>query len=194
MYLVHIINNMKHILSLIIGLAIAILLTSCVGMRDTTKKKEKAKKKIERIIAKYPELRKTKDTTIIKYDTLIQDKIVEYRDTIVTDKIVIDSNFYYVMDSVYRIQQGNIEALFEFTKNKQFNFKIIKEPEIFYIHDTIHYKDTIVSKNVTVKQTDVINTTGSFWYNLWRTIKGWIWWILIVISILYVIRLILKFK
>jgi hypothetical protein len=167
--------------------------TSCVSQNIAHKRKvERAKKRVERIINRYPELKTITETKIVTRDTQIHERVIEYRDTIYTTREVLDSSFYFALDSTYRIQQENIEALFQFTKDNKFNFKIIKQPEAFYIHDTIRVVDTTFTNNTTITQQQLINTKPSFWFNLWLAIKGWIWWVLIIIAILLILTALVK--
>ena len=184
---------MNNIFSLLMVVTLVTITSSCMSQNVAHKRKvERAKKRIERIIYKFPELKTITETKIITRDTQIHERIIEYRDTLYTTREVLDSSFYFALDSTYRIQQENIEALFEFTKENKFNFKIIKQPEAFYIHDTIRVTDTTFTNNTTITQSQLINTKPSFWFNLWLAIKGWIWWILVIVGLIVGAVLILK--
>lgn len=184
---------MKNTFFLIIFLASATLLSSCLTQYERNNNKLiRAKRKIEKILTKYPELKTTTDTVILRYDTIIENRIVEYRDTIVTERVTMDSSFYYKLDSVYKVQQGSIEALFKFTKDNKFDFKVIKQPEVYYIHDTIRFSDTIINNTTTVHTKEIINTKDNIWYSIYSTIKNWIWLILLGIIVFLIIKLIIK--
>lgn len=184
----------KFFLLLMLAASAAILSTSCLTKAERfLKKQERAKQRIEDILKKYPDLKTVTVTEITTRDTVIQNDTFIYNDTLVTKQEIVDSAFYYKLDSVYKVQQGNIEALFEFAEDNKFKFKIIKQPEYIYVHDTLYHRDTIVNTNTIIKEREVVNTTKNFWFNLWLAVKGWIWWILVILAILLVGRLILKY-
>jgi hypothetical protein len=167
--------------------------TSCMSQNVAHKRKvERAKKRIEKIINRYPELKTITETKIVTRDTQIHERVIEYRDTIYTTREVIDSSFYFALDSTYRIQQENIEALFQFTKDNKFNFKIIKQPEAFYIHDTIRVVDTTFNNNTVITQKQMINTKPNFWFNLWIQFKNWILALIVMLLVSIIVGIIFK--
>jgi hypothetical protein len=186
---------MNKLFLLLIGATlVAITMQSCLTKAERfLKRQEKAKQRIEDILKKYPDLKTITVTEITTRDTVIQNDTFIYNDTLVTKQEIVDSTFYYKLDSVYKVQEGNIEALFEFAENNKFKFKVIKKPEYIYVHDTLYHRDTIVNTNTIIKEREVVNTTKNFWFNLWLAVKGWIWWILIIVAIIVILRLIFKF-
>lgn len=185
---------MKHLfLLLMVAAGAAMVCQSCLTQAERfLKKQEKAKRKIDRLVKKYPDLRTIKDTTIISYDTIINNDTIIYNDTIITKQEVMDSSFYFSWDSIYRVQQGSIEALFQISKDKKIEYKIIKQPEYIHVHDTLYHRDTIVNTNTVYKEREIINTTKNFWFSLWLSIKGWIWWVLVIIALLLILRMLYK--
>jgi hypothetical protein len=59
--------------------------------------------------------------------------------------------------------------------------------------DTFRHTDTIFINTVNNTTTKTLDTNQSFWWNLWFQVKGWIWWILIIVAILVILRMIFKF-
>lgn len=184
----------SNFLLLIVAALAAIIATSCLTKHERfLKRQERAKQRIEDVVRKFPDLKTITITEIVTKDTVIQNDTIIYNDTLVTKQEIIDSAFYYKLDSVYKVQEGNIEALFEFAEDNKFKFKVIKKPEYIYVHDTLYHRDTVVNTNTIIKEREVVNTTKNFWFDLWLGIKGWIWWILVILAIVIILRIIFKY-
>lgn len=177
-----------RVIALLIGMIV--LLSSCTHMQ----KIENAKKKIRRIAAEYPELVSIVDTTIIERDTTLIVKEFHYRDSVSTHREVFDDNIYLTMDSIYKVQQGNIEAWFELNKDNKLNYGITKQPELIYVSDTIMLVDTIFRERITTNTTQIINTKPNMLWNVWTSFRGYLWLILIALVIIIVVWLILKYR
>lgn len=189
-------NNIKRPLFYIFfSLMVSALAAGCSpAMSQTLKKQrkiERAKRKIERILNKYPELRNTETVTVTLHDTIYEDKVITEIDTIIidgTDTIVpiinIDqdsSKFIAIVDS---------DTFVVDIKTKYIHIK--EPPKTYYIRDTITIKDTIVNTVTKIKEVHVVNTTKNFWFSLWLAIRGWIWWIFIILGIIVIIKLVLN--
>jgi hypothetical protein len=157
-----------------------------------------AKIKIKRLIAKYPQLVSVTDTSYTAKDTIVK------------------LNTIYVQDSVYLAGSNRIDTIFSITEldsiykvlsimSKEFDFKIqnvgggqvratyIEKPRYIYETDTVRYTDTIFKEKTITAKTTVIDTKESFWWSLWFQIKGWIWFILVALIILVILRVIFKY-
>jgi len=185
-------SKQLFILSLIV-----FTLSSCQSYLTVHKNKvERAKRKINKIVLQYPELKTLSDSTVVTRDTVIENKTYVHYDTITTKKEVFDSTLYFKMDSTYNLQQGNIEAVLRFYRennNNKLEYKIIKIPEYIAYRDTIYLQDTTVNTNTTTSKTEVIDTKPDFWWNLWSQVKGWLWVILVAIIVIVLIRIVFKF-
>ena len=163
-------------------LLILVLFSSCKTPLERLRyKEEKSKIKLKKILNEYPNLVKETDTVKVVFDTFTVNKTIVYYDTIQTRREILDSSLYLELDSTYRIQQGNIEALFALNKNRKLKYKIIKQPEFIYKVDTIYSTDTLIKENVVVTKFKEINTKPSIFWNIWFYVKKWLWLILLII-------------
>ena len=87
---------MNNIFSFLMVVTLVTITTSCMSQGEVSKRRvERAKKRIERILYKFPELKTITETKIITRDTQIHERIIEYRDTLYTTREVLDSSFYF---------------------------------------------------------------------------------------------------
>lgn len=180
---------------------IIVLLNSmaCTTTQELEQRRlNKAKIKIKRLITKYPQLVSVADTSYTTKDT------------------VVKLNTIYVRDSVYLVGTNRIDTIFSIAEldsiykvlsimSKEFDFKLqnvgsgqvratyIEKPRYIYETDTIRYTDTVFREKIITEKTTTIDTKQSFWWSLWFQIKGWIWFILITLIILVILRVIFKY-
>jgi hypothetical protein len=183
---------MKHIIFTLIYLASATLIYSCKSQEELSKlRKERAKQKINKIIDRYPDLASYQIDTVIRYDTIINNKIITEVDTIILPAVL---DTISILDTTKRIDTFYLNNKTDYViinkDNKTVTVNL--KPKTYYIHDTIRFSDTIVNTVEHIKIQKVVDTTKDFWFNLWLSIKSWIWWILIILGILLIVRLVLN--
>lgn len=184
---------MKHIFFLLIIPALAVSMVSCLTQSEITKrKKERAKDKITKILNKYPDLTETNIDTIIKYDTIINNKVIFEIDTFTLPgsdtTIYLKDSSSSLIDTIYFPNKIDYVIINKLNKT----IRLTQKPKIFYIHDTLFFRDTIINHTITIEKEKIINVTKDFWFNLWLAIKKWIWWILIIAGIILILTVIIK--
>lgn len=187
----------------------ATCVTSCLptslsqGALDK-KRSDRAKKKIDKLASKYNLKHSVSlDTTIVKYDTVVKDKIRYFTDTIYTQDIYFDS---VINITNLRIDSfmGDVHKMFSFRKDnlegyvklddKRLQISLHKQRDTIYFKDSIFIHDTIyhVEKERTINNQDIVNTSKSFPWELWYFAKSN--YLYIVVLILIVIITKNKFK
>ena len=187
----------RGLITLLIALiTILFLLCSCETTGELYQRKlNRAKKKIDRLTLKFPELKTVSDTTYIISDTTIVNNTHYINDSIFIqggqriDTIVQVTN----MDSLITILNDNIELRLEEIGGGHVRAAVSVVPHYIYETDTLHTVDTIYREKIVKETTNVVNTEKSFWWSLWFQVKGWLWVILIVAAILLILRVIFKF-
>lgn len=181
---------------LIIFAFMLVLAWSCITPAELAQRKtERAKAKLDRILREFPELLDTKDTTLVKYDTITMSKEIIRFDTVYReggisiDTIVEISNF----DSVFTVYSKEMEIRIEKLGGELVRARGIIKPYFITEIDTFNITDTVFINTIQTNTIQTLDNQPSFWWNLWWSIKGWIWWILIVIAILIILRVIFKF-
>jgi len=122
----------KYILILIAGL----FLTSCNPfMTKDLRRKNRANRKLERLISKYPEL-KAKDTLVVKLDTVI-----------ITDSVVVSQAFSLKFDTVEIVKEN-------------FRLKLIKTTDTLIVEggcmsDTIYVNKEIIVPFETIQKIEL---------------------------------------
>jgi len=183
---------MKHIFFFLIIIALALSSVNLEAQTTRHKKKlERAKRKIERIIQRYPELRNTNEVILIEHDTLYNDRIITEIDTITI--IRTDTTLPLIsisQDSTKFMAVIDTDTFVVDIKTKIITIK--EPPKTYYIKDTITVRDTIINTVTKIKEVNIVDTTKDFWFNLWLSIKSWIWWIFIILGLYVILRLILN--
>lgn len=159
------------------------------------KKLSRAKTKMAKLILENPSLLSSTDTTLIKYDTITVDrKTVQYDTIYIKGGISIDSIFMFnPIDSTVTWEDDISKIIVKDMGGGQVRGITIYKDRFITEIDTFYHSDTIFVNTVNKTTTNNINTTQSFWWNLWFQVKGWIWWILIIVAILVILRTIFKF-
>jgi len=179
------------------GLILSLILVfqSCNTTQELRAKKVmKAQDKINSILLKYPELKTNKDTTINISDTTIVNRTKYIKDSIFIqggtkiDTIVTWNNY----DSIFTAYSKNIELKLAKLSNGSTNAQVKVIPHYIREIDTIRTVDTIIKERIITNQITEINTDKSFWWSLWFNIKGWLWYILIIITIVILVLIIFK--
>ena len=122
----------KYILILIAGL----FLTSCNPfMNKDLRRKNRANRKLERLISKYPQL-KAKDTLVVKLDTVI-----------ITDSVVVSQSFSLKFDTVEIVKEN-------------FRLKLIKTTDTLIVEggcmsDTIYVNKEIIVPFETIQKIEL---------------------------------------
>ena len=122
----------KYILILIAGL----FLTSCNPfMTKDLRRKNRANRKLERLISKYPQL-KAKDTLVVKLDTVI-----------ITDSVVVSQSFSLKFDTVEIVKEN-------------FRLKLIKTTDTLIVEggcmsDTIYVNKEIIVPFETIQKIEL---------------------------------------
>ena len=168
---------------------IFLLFSSCLSKQERfMKNREKAKETINELSRKY-DLRTSTDTIISFTDTLERERIITMIDTFYTQISKVDTVFTnkegtYSFNDMMNTIQGLVTV-----KQDGVLVKVTKMPERIIIKDTVLVKDTMIVERVVTKSIEVINTKPNLFYNIWDTIKNYIWLILIVLCLIIVVRL-----
>ena len=182
---------MKHIIFSLIFLALAASLNPTFGQTNHRKNKiERAKRKIERILTRFPELKTTTNTIVIKHDTVINFEIITEIDTVVIQEVdTILPLFNYNDDTTVFTAIMGLDTFQVNVITKE--LKVYQPSKTFYIRDTIRFSDTIINTVTVHKETTIVDKSKDFWFSVGKTLKGWIWWILIILGIVVILKLVL---
>ena len=179
----------------IIILFLILVLNSCRTPAEfRARKLMNAKNKIDRLVLKFPELKVTKDTTYYLSDTTIINRTKYINDSVfIAGGTTIDTILQLgSIDSVFTIFAKNIELKLLKLANNNIKATVSVVPHYIYEVDTLYSKDTIFRDKIIIKNTEIINTEKSFWWSLWFTLKGWLWYILIILGIIILVMIILR--
>ena len=182
----------------ITSLIFVILLALCASCTRAGKihrnKVGKAKNRIAKLVQKYPELKSSVDTTYVVRDTITKDRIIVNVDSIyIEGKTIIDTVLTLNVDSIFSAKFDDIRVELYEMGGGQVRANIIREDHYIHYTDTIKLTDTIYREQIKVVQTDIISTEKSFWWSLWDSVSGWIWWVLIIVAILLILGTVRKF-
>lgn len=176
---------------------LALLMQGCQSPAELHHRKmEKAKTRIGKILVKFPEIKSSFDTTYVKLDTL-----TTLREIVRTDTVFIQGSA--IVDTV--IQFTLLDTLFKFSKDNV-NVEISQEigggpvravvnvvPHYIIKVDTFNYRDTVFINTFNTHSVTILDTKHSFWWSLWFQVKGWLWFILVILAILVILRIVFKF-
>lgn len=159
------------------------------------KKLSRAKTKMAKLITENPTLLSSTDTVMVKYDTIsIERKTVQYDTIYIKGGISIDTIVRFTpYDSIVVLEDDKSKVVLVDMGGGQVRGTVTYKDRFITEIDTFYHSDTVFVNTVEKTTTNNINTTQSFWWNLWFQVKGWIWWILIIIAILVILRTIFKF-
>jgi hypothetical protein len=182
--------------TMLIVLAITICMSSCESPRELHQRKIiKAKHRIDKIVSRYPELRSLSDTTYTHTDTVvytnkhyINDSVFIKGGTRIDTVVQIND-----MDSIFTVLNDNIRLRLDKMTGGQVRASVSVITNYIYETDTLLTRDTIYRERITTENNTIINTKKSFWWSLWFQVKGWLWFVLIIVAILVILRLVFKF-
>lgn len=179
----------------IIFLFLIWFLSSCATQQELRAKKViRAQKKIKSLVTKFPELKSTKDTTYHITDTTIVTNTKYINDSIfIQGGITVDTVLQIAdMDSIFTAYSKDIELQLTRLENGQTRATVSVVPHYIYETDTLHTVDTVFRERLITQNTEIVDVKESFWWNLWFTVKGWLWYILIILGIIVIIVIVLR--
>jgi hypothetical protein len=181
-------------------LLIALLLSSCTSSQEISQRKlERAKRKMDKLILNNPSLIKESSSTTIKYDTVINNRVIHVKDSIyIPGSVKIDTLVQFKSNDSIIISHNNLLVeLLRLGADKsgrdQFKVNVKETPRYIYRIDTLTVRDTVFMTETNKIKTITIDTKPSFLWSLWFQVKGWLWFILIIVAILVILRIIFKF-
>lgn len=181
-------------------LLIVLLLSSCVSTQELNQRKlERAKRKMDRLIMNNPSLMNESSSITIKHDTLINNRVIHVKDSIyIPGSVRLDTLVQFKSNDSIIISHNNLLVeLLRLGADKsgkdQFKVNIKEVPRYIYEIDTLLLRDTVFMIETNKEQKIILDTKPSFLWSLWFQIKGWLWFILIIVAILVILRIIFKF-
>lgn len=183
-------------LSVLLFLLIVLIGQSCMTPAELAQKKlSKAKTKLAKLLVENPGLINESDTTYVKYDTIIVMKeSIQYDTIYISGGISIDTVIRFTpYDSIVVLEDSISKVVLKDMGGGQVRGTVIYKDRFIIDVDTFRHIDTIFINTINNTTIKTLDTRQSFWWNLWFQVKGWIWWILIIIAILVILRIIFKF-
>lgn len=172
-------------LYLVLVYSVILLFISCLTPYERNiSRQEKAKNKIDKLFKSFPDLLKADTLTLVKSDTIINERDIIIRDSIVVPKEVIDSSINFKYDSLYKVHQANLDILFTISKDNKAHFIVTKKEQVIYKLDTIKVTDTIIKTNTITEYKTIVNTEKSFLWSAWLLIRPWLWLILLLLIVI----------
>jgi len=183
-------------LSVLLFLIIVLIGQGCMTQAELAQKKlSRAKNKLAKLLVENPGLVDVNDTTYTKYDTItLIRETIEYDTIYIAGGISIDTIVRFTpYDSIVVLEDNISKVVLKDMGGGQVRGTVIYKDRFIVDVDTFRHTDTIFVNTVNNTTTKTLDTHQSFWWNLWFQVKGWIWWILVIIAILVILRMIFKF-
>lgn len=187
--------KLEKTFKLVLYLYLILVFTSCGTTQELRQKKiMRAQDKINKILLKYPEIKTNKDTTSVTSDTTIISRTKYIKDSIFIqggtkiDTVITWNNY----DSIFTAYSKNIELKLAKLSNGSTSAQVKVIPHYIREIDTIRTVDTIIKEKIVTSQITEINTDKSFWWSLWFNIKGWLWYVLVIITIVILVLIMLR--
>lgn len=155
-------------IKLLLTAVVALFATSCCV---TTRSTECAKKRINKIVSKHPEL--INDTIEIEHDTLFQ------FDTIYHDEIHLDTVFRVSLDTVLILSEGRVKTEIEFITRDVFKVNTIVQA------DTITLRDTIINERI--KEVRIVDTTKEVKKRIWNSPLWFGMWVVVMLFVVFLV-------
>lgn len=166
---------------------LAILLTSCTIGRET-RRKARAERKLDRALALYPDLAKTRadtvsvpvvfrDTVIVPGGSADLDTVISISDTIYITEEVTGARIS-IITAPYRQRIGELATGLDRYRDSLLHLQVLLD-----VPPKVVYRDTTIYVEVPVSTTVI---RRSFWNRMLMGIRRW-WWILIAASIVILV-------
>jgi hypothetical protein len=177
------------------NLLILLLLTGCATTQEIQNRKlENAKVRLNKIIKMYPELLVGETRVSSTTDTVIKNRVEFLRDSVyIKGGTRIDTVLQInQLDSLFSVFDDMIELKLLNNGFGQVRAQVKVVPHYIYETDTLKMTDTVFREKINTVTTNTINTKPNIFWSFWFFIKGWLWFILVVIAIIFIIRIVFK--
>lgn len=179
---------MKYLNKFLIVLVTILLTTSCKTFEQKQfRKLNKAKRQVNKLLKQYPEiLDSKKDTvTIVKLDTVVNQRSIVRNDTVVIESISSDTIIRNATGK-YLLENEKASAFLNVTE-EAIVLNITTKPITYVRVDTIYSYDTTVINTREVVIEQYVDTKPNIWLSFWYGLQKYLWLISLVFTGLFTV-------